>query len=98
MVVYLDHAATTALRPEARDAWLSAHETLGNASSVHGAGQAARRLLEDARDAVASALGCEPIEVVFTSGGPRRSTWPSRALARRRRRRRVLRDRADRAA
>lgn len=69
MVVYLDHAATTALRPEARDAWLSAHETLGNASSVHGAGQAARRLLEDARDAVASALGCEPIEVVFTSGG-----------------------------
>ncbi|MCZ4066511.1 cysteine desulfurase family protein [Microbacterium sp. H37-C3] len=69
MVVYLDHAATTALRPEARDAWLSAHETLGNASSVHGAGQAARRLLEDARDAVASALGCEPIEVIFTSGG-----------------------------
>lgn len=69
MVVYLDHAATTALRPEARDAWLSAHETLGNASSVHGAGQAARRLLEDARDAVAAALGCEPIEVVFTSGG-----------------------------
>ncbi|MFS0714916.1 cysteine desulfurase family protein [Microbacterium sp. 2P01SA-2] len=69
MVVYLDHAATTALRPEARDAWLSAQETLGNASSVHGAGQAARRLLEDARDAVAAALGCEPIEVVFTSGG-----------------------------
>lgn len=69
MVVYLDHAATTALRPEARDAWLAAHETLGNASSVHGAGQAARRLLEDARDAVAMALGCEPIEVVLTSGG-----------------------------
>lgn len=69
MVVYLDHAATTPLRPEARDAWLSAHETLGNASSVHGAGQAARRLLEDARDAIARALGCEPIEVVFTSGG-----------------------------
>ncbi|SDQ10531.1 cysteine desulfurase family protein [Microbacterium sp. cf332] len=69
MVVYLDHAATTPLRPEARDAWLAAHETVGNASSVHGAGQAARRMLEDARDGVARALGCEPIEVVFTSGG-----------------------------
>ncbi|MDD7962739.1 cysteine desulfurase family protein [Microbacterium thalli] len=69
MVVYLDHAATTPLRPEARDAWLAAQEVVGNASSVHGAGQAARRLLEDARDAVALSLGCEPIEVVFTSGG-----------------------------
>lgn len=69
MVVYLDHAATTPLRPAAREAWLVAHETLGNASSVHGAGQAARRLLEDARDAVALSLGCQPIEVVFTSGG-----------------------------
>ncbi|MEH3089182.1 MAG: cysteine desulfurase family protein [Microbacterium arborescens] len=69
MTVYLDHAATTPLHPLAREAWLAAHETLGNASSVHGAGQAARRLLEDARDAVAAALGCQPIEVVFTSGG-----------------------------
>lgn len=69
MVVYLDHAATTPLHPAAREAWLAAHEVVGNASSVHAAGQDARRLLEDARDAVARALGCEPIEVVFTSGG-----------------------------
>lgn len=69
MVVYLDHAATTPLRPEARSAWLAAHETIGNASSVHGAGQAARRLLEDAREGIAAALGCDPIEVVLTSGG-----------------------------
>lgn len=69
MPVYLDHAATTALRPEARDAWLQAADVVGNASSVHRAGRAARRVWEDARDAVAATLGCEPIEVVFTSGG-----------------------------
>lgn len=69
MQVYLDHAATTPLRAEARDAWLSAHEVLGNPSSIHGAGQAARRLLEDARDELARVLRCQPIEIVFTSGG-----------------------------
>lgn len=69
MAVYLDHAASTPLRPEAREAWLAASETTGNASSVHGAGQAARRLLEDARERVAAVLGCDPIEVVLTSGG-----------------------------
>lgn len=69
MPVYLDHAATTPLRPEAREAWLRATEIVGNASSVHGAGQAARRLLEESREAVAASLGCDPIEVVFTSGG-----------------------------
>lgn len=69
MTVYLDHAATTPLRPEARDAWLEAAEVVGNASSIHGAGQTARRLLEDARDRLAAVLDCQPIEVVFTSGG-----------------------------
>ncbi|GAB3602047.1 cysteine desulfurase family protein [Microbacterium aureliae] len=67
-MIYLDHAATTPLRPEAREAWLRA-QTTGNASSIHAAGQAARRVLEDARERLAAALGCEPIEVVLTSGG-----------------------------
>ena len=66
---YLDHAATTPLRPEARDAWLAAAETVGNASSTHGAGQDARRLLEESRERVAAVLDAEPIEIVFTSGG-----------------------------
>lgn len=66
---YLDHAATTALRTCARDAWLSATEIVGNASSTHGAGQDARRMLEESRERVAAVLGCDPIEVVFTSGG-----------------------------
>ncbi|MFB8190464.1 cysteine desulfurase family protein [Microbacterium sp. NPDC055988] len=66
---YLDHAATTPLRPEARDAWLAATETVGNASSTHGAGQDARRLLEESRERVAAILDADPIEIVFTSGG-----------------------------
>ena len=69
MVFYLDHAATTPLRPEARDAWLAASEIAGNASSTHGAGQAARRLLEESRERLATVLDADPIEVVFTSGG-----------------------------
>lgn len=69
MRFYLDHAATSPLRPEARDAWLTAGEVLGNASSTHGAGQDARRVLEESRERAAAVLGCDPIEVVFTSGG-----------------------------
>jgi cysteine desulfurase len=67
--VYLDHAATAPLRPEARDAWVEAASGVGNASSIHGAGQDARRTLEDARERLAAVLDVDPIEVVFTSGG-----------------------------
>ncbi|WP_460801835.1 cysteine desulfurase family protein [Microbacterium sp. GXF6406] len=69
MVFYLDHAATTPLRPEARQAWLAASTEPGNAASTHGAGQRARRLLEESRERIAAVLDCEPIEVVLTSGG-----------------------------
>ena len=69
MRFYLDHAATTPLRPEARDAWLAATDVVGNASSTHGAGQDARRLLEESRERIAAVLGSDPIEVVLTSGG-----------------------------
>lgn len=69
MPVYLDHAATTPLRDEARDAWLAAASVGANASSIHGGGQAARRLLEEARERLAAVIGCDAVEVVFTSGG-----------------------------
>lgn len=69
MRFYLDHAATTPLRQEARDAWLAATDVVGNASSTHGAGQDARRLLEESRERIAAVLGSDPIEVVLTSGG-----------------------------
>ena len=67
--MYLDHAATTPLRPQAREAWLDAVGVIGNPSSVHASGQAARRVLEDARERLAQAVECDPIEIVFTSGG-----------------------------
>ena len=68
MPSYLDHAATTPPRPEARAA-LARGLDAANASATHLAGQAARALVEEAREDVATALGCSPHEVVFTSGG-----------------------------
>jgi len=69
MAVYLDHAATTPVSRGAIDAYASAMGVVGNPSSIHGAGQFAKRMLEEAREQVAQTLGCSPIEVVFTSGG-----------------------------
>lgn len=66
--VYLDHNATSPLRPQARAAMLDALDTLGNPSSVHAEGRAAKALLEDARAAVARAIGAARRSVVFTSG------------------------------
>lgn len=69
--LYLDHAATTPVRPEVRDAMLPflGEECPGNPSSIHAAGRAARKALEDARERVASRLGAAPREIVFTAGG-----------------------------
>lgn len=67
--VYLDWNATTPLRPEARAAMLAAMDAVGNPSSVHAEGRQARRIVEDARTAVALAVGAEARQVVFTSGG-----------------------------
>lgn len=66
---YLDHNATSPLRPAAREAMLAALALTGNASSVHAEGRAARGLLEDSREAVARALGVIAPMVIFTSGG-----------------------------
>ena len=69
MRTYLDHNATSPLRPQAKAAMLRAMELGGNASSVHGEGRAARQLLDDARETVAGAVGVIAPMVVFTSGG-----------------------------
>ena len=66
--VYLDWNATTPLRPEARAAMIAAMDLVGNPSSVHAEGRAARALVERARAQVAAAVGAKPAEVVFTSG------------------------------
>ena len=67
--IYLDHNATTTLRPEAAAAIAAALRIGGNPSSVHAAGRQARRLIEDAREQVAALVGAAPADVVFTSGG-----------------------------
>ena len=69
--VYLDHAATTPVRPEVRAAMdpFLGDEAFGNPSSSHRVGRTARAALDDARRRIARAVGCEPGEVVFTSGG-----------------------------
>src|SRR3984893_1656375 len=67
--VYLDWNATTPLRREARDAMAAAWDFAGNPSSVHAEGRQARRLVEEARASVASAVGASPRNVIFTSGG-----------------------------
>jgi len=66
--VYLDWNATAPLRPEARAAMLKAMDVVGNPSSVHAEGRAAKAIVETARGQVARLVGCEPSEVVFTSG------------------------------
>ncbi|MBB4359181.1 cysteine desulfurase [Bradyrhizobium sp. CIR18] len=67
--VYLDWNATTPLRAEARRAMLAAWDLVGNPSSVHAEGREARRLVEEARAALAVAVGALPRNVVFTSAG-----------------------------
>jgi cysteine desulfurase len=67
---YLDHAATSPLRPEVRAAMDDVHDRrLGNPSGAHRLARAARRVLDDARESLAESVGCHPGEVVFTSGG-----------------------------
>jgi cysteine desulfurase len=67
--VYLDHAATTPMVPEAIEAMQRELGRVGNASSLHASGRAARRVVEEARESIAARVGAEPAEVIFTSGG-----------------------------
>jgi cysteine desulfurase len=68
-MVYLDHAATTPMHPAAIEAMTAVLGTVGNASSLHTAGRAARRRMEESRELIATGLGARPSEVIFTAGG-----------------------------
>jgi cysteine desulfurase len=69
-VIYLDHAATTPMRPGVWEAMAPfAAQTFGNPSGGHGAARRAKEALEDARERIAAAIGARPLEVVFTAGG-----------------------------
>jgi cysteine desulfurase len=67
--LYLDSASATPLLPEARDAVVAALERYGDPLAIHEQGRAARTLLDQAREQVAGAIGAQPDEIVFTSGG-----------------------------
>jgi len=68
-VLYLDHNATTAVKPSVADAVTEAMGVVGNASSVHGPGRAVRRIIENARDKIAVAVNARPERVIFTASG-----------------------------
>ena len=80
--IYLDNAATTAVRPEVLEKMLPYFtDCFGNASSIHGSGRDARRALEESRRKVAAALNCKPQEVYFTSGGSESDNWALKGVA-----------------
>jgi len=80
-MIYLDHNATSPLRPAVKAAMVAALDVSGNPSSVHRAGVAARRVVEDARQAVAGAVGALPGQVIFTAGGTEANTTVLRSFA-----------------
>ena len=69
MGVYLDYQATSPMPESVREVYVDALAGVGNPSSIHQAGQRQRALLEDAKERIARILGCEPIEIILTSGG-----------------------------
>src|SRR5258707_12726004 len=74
--VYLDHAATTPMLPEAIEAMTEELRHLGNPSSLHNAGRRARRVVEESREQIAEVFGARPSEVIFTSGGAEAGNLP----------------------
>lgn len=80
-MLYLDANATESPRPAALDAALAAMRVAGNPSSIHAAGRAARRVLEDAREAIARAFGGTPADTVLTAGGTEADTLALRGLS-----------------
>jgi cysteine desulfurase len=82
MPIYLDHAAATPLRPEALESMLPfLTEQYGNPSSAHAYGRKARAALDEAHETVGAALGAQPREIVFTSGGTEASNLAIKGAA-----------------
>ncbi len=80
--IYLDHAATTSLRPQVLEAMLPYFsEQFGNPSSIYGLAQEARKAVDEAREKVATVLGCRPSEVMFTGGGTESDNTAIKAVA-----------------
>jgi len=82
---YFDHAATTQMRESAIAAWDEQARGVGNPSAIHGAGRAARKVVEESREAIAAQLGTDPSEIIFTSGGTEADNMAVLGIARARR-------------
>ncbi len=88
--IYLDHAATTPVDPKVAEAMAAVYrDAPGNPSSIHGEGRAARALVDEGRERVAAAIGAQPNEIVFTSGGTEADNLALRGTVR------ALRDKGD---
>src|SRR5918993_1577478 len=80
--IYLDHNATTPPHPSVVDRMAAAlRDQFGNPSSVHHFGQMAKASLDEARSAVATLIGADPSEIVFTSGGTESDNFAIRGVA-----------------
>jgi cysteine desulfurase len=78
----MDHAATTPVRPEVMEAMLPYfHERFGNPSSIYSIARESKKVVESAREMVARALGAEPGEIYFTSGGTESDNWALKGMA-----------------
>jgi cysteine desulfurase len=89
-VHYLDYAATAPLRPEALAAMQRQWQQVGNPSSLHTAGRAARRVVEESREQIASLIGAKPGDIIFTSGGTEADNLAIKGIAGASGKRRIL--------
>ena len=81
-VIYLDHAATTSVKPEVLDAMLPYFtEKYGNPSSIYSLGRENKKAIDDAREKVAKSLNAQPKEIFFTSGGSESDNWALKGIA-----------------
>lgn len=78
MTRYFDHASTTPVKPTAVKVLTELMPQLANPSSLHGSGRRARLAVDSAREQLAAAVGAHSSEVIFTSGGPKPTTWRSK--------------------
>lgn len=95
VAIYLDHAATSPMTPDAIAAYAAALSLVGNPSSIHSQGQNAKRMLEEARELIAASAGADSVEVTFTSGGTESINLAVKGLFWNRRRTRILATRAE---
>ncbi len=78
-IIYLDHAATTSVKPEVLEAMLPYFsEKYGNASSIYSIGRESKKIIDNSREKIADIVGARPEEIYFTSGGSESDNWALR--------------------